>query len=133
MCWLAAERGADLAQQRGDAERATRWQKAAAAAVPHADGLSRRSAGQMLPAGMTVDARPCGRTPAQAHARSGDRIALAACPGGSATIANFAETRARVRAEAAVGHSAGGGATTCTSSSSSPRLAIRCISPWRAL
>ena len=29
MCWVAAERGADLAQERGDSERATRWQKAA--------------------------------------------------------------------------------------------------------
>jgi GH15 family glucan-1,4-alpha-glucosidase len=29
MCWLAAERGADLARERGDSERATRWQKSA--------------------------------------------------------------------------------------------------------
>ncbi len=29
MCWVAADRGADLAQERGDSERATRWQKAA--------------------------------------------------------------------------------------------------------
>jgi len=29
MCWVAAERGADLAQERGDSERATRWQQAA--------------------------------------------------------------------------------------------------------
>ena len=29
MCWLAADRGADLAQERGDTERATRWQQAA--------------------------------------------------------------------------------------------------------
>ena len=29
MCWLAAERGADLARERGDTERATRWQKSA--------------------------------------------------------------------------------------------------------
>ena len=29
MCWLAADRGADLAQERGDTERATRWQHAA--------------------------------------------------------------------------------------------------------
>ena len=29
MCWLAADRGADLAQERGDAGRAARWQKAA--------------------------------------------------------------------------------------------------------
>ena len=26
MCWVAADRGADLAQERGDSERATRWQ-----------------------------------------------------------------------------------------------------------
>ncbi len=29
MCWLAAERGADLAQERGDTERAQRWQQSA--------------------------------------------------------------------------------------------------------
>ena len=29
MCWLAAERGADLAQERGDTDRATRWRKEA--------------------------------------------------------------------------------------------------------
>ena len=29
MCWLAAERGADLAQERGDSARAVRWKKAA--------------------------------------------------------------------------------------------------------
>ena len=29
MCWLAADRGADLALERGDSERATRWQQAA--------------------------------------------------------------------------------------------------------
>ena len=29
MCWVAADRGADLAQERGDSERAARWQKAA--------------------------------------------------------------------------------------------------------
>ena len=29
MCWVAAERGANLARERGDSERATRWQKAA--------------------------------------------------------------------------------------------------------
>ena len=29
MCWLAADRGADLARERGDSERATRWQKSA--------------------------------------------------------------------------------------------------------
>jgi hypothetical protein len=105
--------------------------------VTQANGLSRRPIEQMLPAGMTVYARLCGWTLARAHARSGNRIALAAYLGGSArfdqAIANFAETRARVCEEVAVGHSAGGGATTRTSSSSSPRLVIRCISPWRAL
>jgi GH15 family glucan-1,4-alpha-glucosidase len=29
MCWVAADRGADLARERGDSERATRWQKSA--------------------------------------------------------------------------------------------------------
>jgi uncharacterized protein (DUF2252 family) len=53
---------------------------------------------QMIPAGMTVYARLCGWTLARAHARSGDRIALAAYLGGSAkfgqAIAGFAETYA---------------------------------------
>jgi uncharacterized protein (DUF2252 family) len=53
---------------------------------------------QMLPEGMTVYARLCGWTLARAHARSGDRIALAAYLGGSAkfdqAIADFAETYA---------------------------------------
>jgi uncharacterized protein (DUF2252 family) len=53
---------------------------------------------QMVPAGMTVYARLCGWTLARAHARSGDRIALAAYLGGSArfdhAIADFAETYA---------------------------------------
>jgi uncharacterized protein (DUF2252 family) len=53
---------------------------------------------QMLPAGMTVYARLCGWTLARAHARSGDRVALAAYLGGSAkfdqAIADFAETYA---------------------------------------
>jgi uncharacterized protein (DUF2252 family) len=52
----------------------------------------------MLPAGMTAYARLCGWTLARAHARSGDRIALAAYLGGSAkfdqAIADFAETYA---------------------------------------
>jgi hypothetical protein len=52
----------------------------------------------MLPAGMTVYARLCGWTLARAHARSGDRVALAACLGGSSkfdqAIADFAETYA---------------------------------------
>jgi uncharacterized protein (DUF2252 family) len=52
----------------------------------------------MLPAGMTVYARLCGWTLARAHARSGDRIALAAYLGASAkfdqAIADFAETYA---------------------------------------
>ena len=53
---------------------------------------------QMLPKGMTVYAGLCGWTLARAHARSGDRIALAAYLGGSAkfdqAIADFAETYA---------------------------------------
>jgi uncharacterized protein (DUF2252 family) len=53
---------------------------------------------QMIPAGMTIYARLCGWTLARAHARSGDRIALAAYLGGSArfdqAIADFAETYA---------------------------------------
>ena len=52
----------------------------------------------MVPAGMTVYARLCGWTLARAHARSGDRIALASYLGGSArfdqAIAGFAETYA---------------------------------------
>ena len=53
---------------------------------------------QMIPPGMTVYARLCGWTLARAHARSGDRIALAAYLGGSSkfdqAIADFAETYA---------------------------------------
>jgi len=53
---------------------------------------------QMLPKGMTLYARLCGWTLARAHARSGDRIALAAYLGGSTkfdqAIADFAETYA---------------------------------------
>ncbi len=53
---------------------------------------------QMIPAGMKVYAGMCGWTLARAHARSGDRIALAAYLGGSAkfdqAIADFAETYA---------------------------------------
>ncbi len=49
----------------------------------------------LLPEGMTVYARLCGWTLARAHARSGDRVALAAYLGGSAkfdqAIADFAE------------------------------------------
>ena len=52
----------------------------------------------MLPEGMTLYARLCGWTLARAHARSGDRVALAAYLGGSAkfdqAIADFAETYA---------------------------------------
>ncbi|HEY4701944.1 MAG TPA: DUF2252 domain-containing protein, partial [Streptosporangiaceae bacterium] len=52
----------------------------------------------LIPAGMTVYARLCGWTLARAHARSGDRIALAAYLGGSGkfdqAIADFAETYA---------------------------------------
>jgi uncharacterized protein (DUF2252 family) len=53
---------------------------------------------QMIPSGLTVYAQLCGWTLARAHARSGDRIALAAYLGGSAkfdqAIAEFAETYA---------------------------------------
>lgn len=52
----------------------------------------------MVPAGMTVYAELCGWTLARAHARSGDRVALAAYLGGSGkfaqAIADFAETYA---------------------------------------
>ena len=50
---------------------------------------------QMIPSGMAVYAQMCGWSLARAHARSGDRIALAAYLGGSGTfdqaIADFAE------------------------------------------
>ncbi|GAA4711582.1 DUF2252 domain-containing protein [Phytohabitans rumicis] len=53
---------------------------------------------QMVPKGMTIYARMCGWTLARAHARSGDRIALAAYLGRSNTfdqaIADFAEAYA---------------------------------------
>jgi uncharacterized protein (DUF2252 family) len=53
---------------------------------------------QMIPSGMSVYARICGWTLARAHARSGDRVALAAYLGGSAkfdhAIAAFAESYA---------------------------------------
>jgi uncharacterized protein (DUF2252 family) len=53
---------------------------------------------QMIPSGMKVYARLCGWTLARAHARSGDRMALAAYLGNSAkfdqAIADFAETYA---------------------------------------
>ena len=53
---------------------------------------------QLIPSGMKVYARMCGWTLARAHARSGDRIALAAYLGGSAkfdqAIADFAESYA---------------------------------------
>jgi hypothetical protein len=52
----------------------------------------------MIPSGMAVYAGLCGWTLARAHARSGDRVALAAYLGGSGTfdeaIAGFAETYA---------------------------------------
>jgi uncharacterized protein (DUF2252 family) len=52
----------------------------------------------MVPAGMTIYAGLCGWTLARAHARSGDRVALAAYLGGSdafdQAIADFAETYA---------------------------------------
>src|SRR6516162_1027569 len=53
---------------------------------------------QMIPSGMAIYAQMCGWSLARAHARSGDRIALAAYLGGSATfdqaIADFAEAYA---------------------------------------
>jgi hypothetical protein len=53
---------------------------------------------EMIPAGMQIYARWCGWTLARAHARSGDRIAIAAYLGNSAkfdnAIADFAETYA---------------------------------------
>jgi len=53
---------------------------------------------QAVPSGMVVYARVCGSTLARAHARSGDRVALAAYLGGSdafdQAIADFAETYA---------------------------------------
>ncbi len=53
---------------------------------------------QAIPSGMTVYARLCGWTLARAHARSGDRAAIAAYLGGSRkfaeAIADFAETYA---------------------------------------
>ena len=53
---------------------------------------------QMVPSGMAVYAQMCGWSLARAHARSGDRIALASYLGGSDTfdhaIADFAETYA---------------------------------------
>jgi hypothetical protein len=52
----------------------------------------------VAPSGMAVYARVCGWTLARAHARSGDRVALAAYLGGSSAfdeaIADFAETYA---------------------------------------
>ena len=52
----------------------------------------------MIPSGMTVYAQICGWALARAHARSGDRITLAAYLGGTGTfdqaIADFAETYA---------------------------------------
>ena len=52
----------------------------------------------MIPSGMAVYAGVCGWTLARAHARSGDRVALAAYLGGSSkfdeAIADFAETYA---------------------------------------
>jgi predicted alpha/beta hydrolase len=52
----------------------------------------------MIPRGMRVYARLCGRTLARAHARSGDRIAIAAYLGSGKSfdnaIGSFAETYA---------------------------------------
>jgi hypothetical protein len=53
---------------------------------------------QMIPSGMKVYARLCGWTLARAHARSGDRIAIAAYLGGKdvfdRALVRFAETYA---------------------------------------
>jgi hypothetical protein len=53
---------------------------------------------QMVPAGMAIYGRLCGWTLARAHARSGDRIAIAAYLGSGKTfdnaVAAFAETYA---------------------------------------
>jgi hypothetical protein len=53
---------------------------------------------EMIPAGMQIYARWCGWTLARAHARSGDRIAIAAYLGNSTkfdnAIADFAEAYA---------------------------------------
>ena len=61
-------------------------------------GRQNRGCRSWYRSGTTVYARLCGWTLARAHARSGDRIALAACLGGSAkfdqAIADFAETYA---------------------------------------
>jgi Uncharacterized protein conserved in bacteria (DUF2252) len=49
---------------------------------------------QMIPRGMAAYARICGRTVARAHARSGDRIAIASYPGNGPVddaIATFSE------------------------------------------
>ena len=52
----------------------------------------------MIPSGMAVYAQMCGWSLARAHARSGDRIALATYLGSTSTfaqaIADFAETYA---------------------------------------
>ena len=52
----------------------------------------------MIPSGMAIYAQMCGWSLARAHARSGDRIALASYLGGSGkfdqAIADFAETYA---------------------------------------
>ena len=66
---------------------------------PPAEGLEvLRADRAVAPQGMEMYARLCGWTLARAHARSGDRVALAAYLGGSAkfdqAIADFAETYA---------------------------------------
>ena len=75
---------------------------------------------QMIPSGMKVYARMCGWTLARAHARSGDRVALAAYLGGSAkfdnAIADFAERYAdqNERDHAALQAAVKDGRTTAT-------------------
>jgi len=68
---------------------------------------------QLLPAGMAVYARPCGCTLARAHARSGDRVAVASYLGGNDTfeqaIADFAAAYADERDHAALASAAAAG------------------------
>ncbi|HEX8971908.1 DUF2252 domain-containing protein [Oryzihumus sp.] len=62
------------------------------------DGKGSAVVEQMVPSGMRAYARMCGWTLARAHARSGDRIAIASYLGGSdrfaQAVADFAETYA---------------------------------------
>jgi uncharacterized protein (DUF2252 family) len=62
------------------------------------DGKGSAVVEEMVPRGMTAYARICGQTLARAHARSGDRVAIAAYLGSSdrfdQAVADFAETYA---------------------------------------